>query len=266
LYFTHFAISSSFGAEIIGVKTFESDNPFSYEQTDDQVESEITQYYSDNIADHHLDYIDGDEKLLRKKIEESRFGELPVLIKLKSTSESLKKKTRTQNLARFKQIPLGAKSASGNNVVSNQMSRLRRNYLNDLNAVSLEIKQVQDSFHDKFQMIRDNSQRVGIFSDKRNNIQNFEYVPFIAMTVTASELDSIIEMVEVESVMEDQLNVPVLSSSREVMVANAAHSKGWTGQGAVVAILDTGVDTSHPALSANILRETAACFSGTTAW
>jgi subtilisin family serine protease len=86
------------------------------------------------------------------------------------------------------------------------------------------------------------------------------------MSVTPEELKELVKLPEVGSVIENGLNFPSLSSSRPVMGADVAHTKGFDGAGSVVAVLDTGVDSSHPALSSNILKSDAACFSGTTAW
>ncbi|MEC7487966.1 MAG: S8 family serine peptidase, partial [Pseudomonadota bacterium] len=43
------------------------------------------------------------------------------------------------------------------------------------------------------------------------------------------------------------------TTNLKLINANTAHSRGWTGSGVTVAVVDTGVDTDHPDLDANIV-------------
>ena len=79
------------------------------------------------------------------------------------------------------------------------------------------------------------------------------------MEVDAAQLDRLSKSNLVVNIYEDKLNKPMLAQSLPVIHATQAHSNGITGSGTVIAILDTGVDTTHAAMTGKIVAE--ACFS-----
>jgi subtilisin family serine protease len=90
-------------------------------------------------------------------------------------------------------------------------------------------------------------------------VWNFKYVPQMAVTVDRSALDLLVAHPSVVSIEED---VPVpytLDLSVPRIGAPALWNQGYTGAGVVVAILDTGVDKTHPFLNGSVLSE--ACYS-----
>ena len=91
----------------------------------------------------------------------------------------------------------------------------------------------------------------------------FRSVPAVAMEADAASLSSLMTDPDVESVEEDRLSKPDLSSSVPVVQGPGAWSMGYTGQGVAVAILDTGVDRNHPFFGGRVVHE--ACFSTTFA-
>ena len=91
----------------------------------------------------------------------------------------------------------------------------------------------------------------------------YRSVPAIAMEADAASLASLMTDPEVESVEEDRLSKPDLTTSVPLVQGGSAWALGYTGQGVAVAILDTGVDRAHPFFGGRVVHE--ACFSTTFA-
>jgi len=92
--------------------------------------------------------------------------------------------------------------------------------------------------------------------------QRFDYVPDLALSVTAKGLAELEAMPEVSSVVEDKMNKVLLDESTSRIGANRAwYGGGFTGAGWTVAVLDSGFDTSHAFLAGKIVSE--ACYSTT---
>ncbi|MEO3792660.1 S8 family serine peptidase [Nonomuraea sp. B10E15] len=82
---------------------------------------------------------------------------------------------------------------------------------------------------------------------------------FFVYRGTRAELEKLAEQTAVVSIRKDKLNKPSLVESIPLIGADQAHAGGTTGKGTAVAILDTGIDTDHPAFGDRIVSE--ACFS-----
>lgn len=91
---------------------------------------------------------------------------------------------------------------------------------------------------------------------------SYQYIPYMAVIVDEAALAKLASLPEVISIEEDQLSAPSLASSVPVIGGNNAWAAGYTGAGQTVAILDTGVDKTHPFLDGGkVVSE--ACFSTT---
>jgi subtilisin family serine protease/uncharacterized cupredoxin-like copper-binding protein len=87
----------------------------------------------------------------------------------------------------------------------------------------------------------------------------FETVPFVALEVDPAGLAALAADPDVEQVVEDRLVAPVLAQSVPLVQADLAWDFGYDGTGQVVAIIDSGVDNTHPFLAGKVVSE--ACYA-----
>jgi len=110
-----------------------------------------------------------------------------------------------------------------------------------------EIEQAQDALLNRFQYFR-----VG-------EVKKFTTIPFLAAEVDAEALDKMRSDPEIISIQEDEISLPTLAQSVSLIGAPAAWNSGYSGAGWTVAILDTGIEKTHPFLSGKVVSE--ACYS-----
>ena len=100
------------------------------------------------------------------------------------------------------------------------------------------------------------SQRAGIAAMQKqmmgtlqspSNVREFETIPYMAMTVTPEDLSRVMNMPGDTSIHEDVPARPTLAQSTTVIQARRLWQNGHTGEGAIVAVLDTGTRTNHVA-------------------
>jgi subtilisin family serine protease len=91
----------------------------------------------------------------------------------------------------------------------------------------------------------------------------YQHIPFLALEVDAAALDLLSRLPEVAGIQEDFLQKPQLASANAVIGAGVAWALGLTGAGQTIAVLDTGVDKSHPYFSAGAHNKVVseACYS-----
>ncbi|MBZ5535410.1 MAG: S8 family serine peptidase [Acidobacteriia bacterium] len=95
------------------------------------------------------------------------------------------------------------------------------------------------------------------------SLRRFSFIPYLAIEVDAAGLQLLKSFPEVVSVEEDVPVPPALAESVPLIGGPAAWASGFSGAGQTVAILDTGVDKTHPFLAGKVVSE--ACYSTTTA-
>ncbi|MCP6757423.1 MAG: S8 family serine peptidase [Fischerella sp. CENA71] len=92
-------------------------------------------------------------------------------------------------------------------------------------------------------------------------ITKFKTIPYFAAQLNARSLAFLQSDPNIISIQEDIAVPTTLTESIAVIKANSAWESGYTGAGQTVAILDTGVDSSHPFLADKVVSE--ACYSTT---
>ncbi len=89
-------------------------------------------------------------------------------------------------------------------------------------------------------------------------IARLHTLPVVVLEAPRTVVERLERYPQVAYVAEDMLAAPHLTGSVALISADAAHHE-TTGAGVAIAILDTGVDASHPFLSGRVIAE--ACFS-----
>lgn len=96
-------------------------------------------------------------------------------------------------------------------------------------------------------------------SSRYEVVRRFDSIPYVAMEVSAAALARLEASDAVSSVTEDAALPPLLAESVPLIQAPTMWSAGFTGAGQTVAVLDTGVESSHSFLSGSVVSE--ACYS-----
>ena len=98
----------------------------------------------------------------------------------------------------------------------------------------------------------------------RDQVHRFDTVPYLVLDTDAAGLAAIeAASPDVVQVMDDPLVRPSLAESVPLIQGDQVWTAGFTGGGTTVAVVDSGVDSSHPFLAGKIVEE--ACFSSTVA-
>jgi len=128
------------------------------------------------------------------------------------------------------------------------------NYKSDAELTDSEQVRQRDGIKRKQESLLNRLSRFEI-----RNPKQFDYIPFIAMEVSADALVVLRDSPDVTSVQEDIPVPPSLLQSVPLIGGINAWNMGFTGQGRTVAILDSGVDRFHPFFNGRVVSE--ACYS-----
>jgi subtilisin family serine protease len=91
-------------------------------------------------------------------------------------------------------------------------------------------------------------------------VTNLEFIPFVVMTVTPAQLSRLLADPGVISVEEDfELEPLGVGYNATITETDKVWAKGFDGTGYVVAVMDSGVDATHPMLTGKLVSE--ACYS-----
>ncbi|MBA2334389.1 MAG: S8 family serine peptidase [Blastocatellia bacterium] len=111
-------------------------------------------------------------------------------------------------------------------------------------------------------------QAATIFLNRHGKLRNdenkeFKFIPAIAVEADKADLEELQNDAKVLTIEEDELSKPALTESSLLIGAPTAWSRGFSGAGQAVAVLDTGVDKNHSFLAGKVVSE--GCFSSTYA-
>jgi serine protease AprX len=84
-------------------------------------------------------------------------------------------------------------------------------------------------------------------------VHGFEHVPAAAVVLDPTHVDLVANLPDVLGVFPNRSMQKLLRQSTRTMRADAAWASDWTGAGVGVAIIDTGIDGTHPDLCAHEL-------------
>lgn len=90
-------------------------------------------------------------------------------------------------------------------------------------------------------------------------VKKLSIIPYVVLEVDALALQKLVSDPEVASIEEDAPIPPTLSDSIPLIGADTVWSFGYSGFGQTVAILDSGIDKTHPFLTGKVVAE--ACYS-----
>ncbi len=101
------------------------------------------------------------------------------------------------------------------------------------------------------------------------NVKMLDYIPFLGMEITADALETLRGFEDVVSIREDERQQASLLESIPILGGSAFGGPsggtfgGFSGLGRTIAILDTGVDKTHPFFNNRVVSE--ACYSTNSA-
>ena len=123
---------------------------------------------------------------------------------------------------------------------------------------SYSSKERVDAMRAKLLLNDNNGHRQQKLGEDYREIKAFEHMPMVTLSVTKHELESLRQDPTLE-VVENKLHRPLLAQSVNRVYPSKSTSPFHGANQWVVAVLDSGIDASHPMLSGKIVSQ--ACYS-----
>lgn len=107
-------------------------------------------------------------------------------------------------------------------------------------------------------------QKLGGF--KSDKVKRFQTLPHLALQADTTALTALVAIPGIARIAPDQQNAPTLSRSVPLIGADRVRraENGSAGAGQTVAIVDSGVDSTHPFLNPRVISD--ACYSSSSSW
>ena len=95
-------------------------------------------------------------------------------------------------------------------------------------------------------------------SDGYDVVSSFSRIPAVSLTVDVTTLEELRQNPRVTAINADEEVHTTMTEANALTGVGAVHTAGITGAGVTVAVVDTGIDTDHPALADDLVGQ--ACF------
>lgn len=127
--------------------------------------------------------------------------------------------------------------------------------------IQLPEKERSKALQDRKKMVAEAQDRMlsRLAKHKIRSVKKASYGPDLAMSVDSLALEALIADPDVLSIGEDKIHFPTLNQTVPLIGADQAWASGFDATGYLIAVLDTGVDSSHSFLSGKVVGES--CFS-----
>lgn len=91
------------------------------------------------------------------------------------------------------------------------------------------------------------------------NVQRYSNLPLMAFMANEAAIRALLADSDIRAVFKNELSAPSMDVSNAIIGSPVVWDAGVTGEGTVVAVLDTGVDSSHPHFGDRVIAEV--CYS-----
>ena len=130
----------------------------------------------------------------------------------------------------------------------------------ELKPETMDMPSMEALFPDAYaDLVTDIQEKIFEQFEQAEDLWAFKSVPMFSGKLNAKDLAMLAHSPNINAIHEDRLNALNLDESVSHIGGHTLHDLGYSGAGQTVAILDTGIDRTHPDFGTRIVAE--ACFS-----